>query len=242
MALITKYPRIAAICGLMAVAIGCALVAGAVVTFALSQLRAPVLGVALASRLTADYSEKSASEIAPIDPSVTLSVARDEQPAVAVTGKVTFAPIFETATGSQLPGATPSLVPGAAPATPGQPSTEAGASATPVPRSTPTPPAGGEPATSTPPPNGGTPVATSTPPPQEGDPRPTPTPLPQATPTTAPQATPTPPGQGGGPQATHTPPGQGGGPQATRTPNGQGGGPQATNTPNGPKPTHTPKP
>ena len=107
---IKRHPRLEAICGLVAVAIACAFVVSGVVTFALSQLRTPVLHAALASRLTADYGETSASEIAPIDASVILSIARDEAPIMA-NGKTRFVPIFDSATGSQLPGAAPAATP-----------------------------------------------------------------------------------------------------------------------------------
>ncbi len=229
---IQRHPRIEAMCGLIAVAIACAFVGGGVVTFALSRLRTPVLHVALASRLAADYSEQGAGAIAPIDPSIILSVDRDDKPPIATKGKARFAPIFESATGSQLPGAPPASAQAATSPTPSPATTETVVTATAVTQSTPTPSAGG-----------GSP-ATRTPAPQSGVPQPTDTP-PPATSTPLPQATPTSPGQGGGPKATNTPTGQGGSSQATNTP-GHVGGPKATKTPPGPAggstATKTPKP
>ncbi len=203
---IKRHIRLDAICGLITVVIACAFVVSGMVTFALSQLRTPVLHAALASRLTADYGETSASEIAPIDASVILSIARDEAPVMA-NGKTRFVPIFDSATGSQLPKAAPAATP----------STGGG------PQAAKTPPweGGGAQATKTPQGQGADPQATSTPRP----PKATSTPLPpRATSTPVPPnatSTPVP------PNATSTPVP----PNATSTAVPQGGSPQATPTP-----------
>ena len=70
----------------------CAFLGWGVATLTIARLRAPVLDVALASQLTADY-RGSFVTTAPLDPSIVKSVARDAQ--VPLRSRATrFVPIF----------------------------------------------------------------------------------------------------------------------------------------------------